>query len=393
MSSALRFFLWYPMIIWLLLGAMIPRNTLGSINPNIQWNLIEVGTEKAWNYTQGNPNIVVAVIDSGIDFTHQDLENQSWSNPNEIPGNGKDDDNNGYVDDIVGWDFRDNDNDPSPGHEHGTFVAGLIAADDDNHISVGIAPNIRLMDLRFLNNQNRFLGDDWDMFIEALDYAIDNGADIVHLSIQTDGVPPSKFRRAIERVYENGMIIVSVTGNNEDDVTYPGKYPEVIAVSATTKEREIAYFSSSGDQNEICAPGDKVSSIYPGTWSPQTGSGTSFAAPLVSGAIGLILSLNNSLSSETVRSILHETSIDLGTSGKDPIFGYGLLNVSAALEKVVIEYNNGIIPIISNENISSISSTTTTSSTINGSIFNTIVGIFTLTIFFHQSRLKKSREK
>ncbi|MHA2244401.1 MAG: S8 family serine peptidase [Candidatus Hodarchaeales archaeon] len=385
--------IWSLIIIYsLVFGVIAPEKTLCSIDPDVQWNLIDIGAVKAWNYTQGMSNIVVAVIDSGVDFSHPDLMNQSWINPNEIPKNGLDDDNNGYVDDIVGWDFRDSDNDPSPGHEHGTFVAGLLAADDDDHICVGVAPNIRLMALRFLNDENRFGGGDWDMFIEALDYAVDNGARIIHLSIQADGIPPESFHTAIKRAYENEVIIVSVTGNNKDDVTYPGKYSEVIAVSATTRVREIAHFSSTGDQNEICAPGDGVNSTYPGKMEPQIGSGTSFAAPLVSGAISLILSLNSSLSIEMVRSILHETSTDLGASGKDPIFGYGLLNVSAALEKVVIEHNNGRIPIISDNIESSTSPTIITSSTISGPTLNNIIGILTLLILYKR-RLKNSRKK
>ncbi|MFX0123919.1 MAG: S8 family serine peptidase [Candidatus Hodarchaeota archaeon] len=366
---------------------MAPRLVFSSLDPDVQWNLIDVGVSKAWNFTQGRSDIVVAVIDSGIDFSHPDLVNQSWKNPDEIPDNGLDDDENGYVDDVTGWDFRDNDNDPSPGHRHGTFVAGLIAADDDNHITVGIAPNIRLMALRFLNDQNRFEGGDWDMFIEALDYAVDNGADILQLSIQADGVPPESFHTAITRVYNRGVVIVSVTGNNQDEVTYPGKYSEVIAVSATTKERKIAYFSSPGDQNEICAPGYNVTSIYPGLWTPQTGSGTSFAAPLVSGAIALILSLNNTLTIETIRSILHETSTDLGTSGKDPIFGYGLLNVSAALEKVVIEHNNGttVIPIETSSNMTTLST--------NGTTISWYSGILALVLLFLKKRLIKTSKK
>lgn len=343
---------------------------------------MDVGTDEAWNYTQGRTSIVVAVIDSGIDFTHPDLVNQSWKNSDEVAENGKDDDGNGYVDDITGWDFRDDDNDPSPGHRHGTFVAGLIAADDDNHISVGIAPNIRLMALRFLDNQNRFGGGDWDMFIEAMDYAMNNGADIIQLSIQADGVPPESFHTAVKRAYNKSIAIISVTGNNQDDVTYPGRYSEVIAVSATTKDREIATFSSPGEENEICAPGFNVSSIYPNKWTPQTGSGTSFAAPLVCGAVALMLSLNNTLSVETIRSILHETSIDLGTTGKDPIFGYGLLNVSAALQKVVMEHNNGTtnIPF----------ETTTTTSSNDTVVFDVFSGFWVLILLFYKRKWRKS---
>ena len=307
-----------------------------SLDPDFQWNLIDVGAEKAWNYTQGRSKIVVAVIDSGIDFSHPDLMNQSWRNSDEIPDNGIDDDRNGYVDDIVGWDFRDDDKDPSPGHKHGTFIAGLIAADDDNHISVGIAPKIKLMAIRFLDDNLEFGGQDWDMFAEALDYAVNNGASIIQLSIEAYGVPPESFHEAIKRAYNSGVVVVSVTGNLRDDVTYPGKYEEVIAVSATNKSRHIAEFSSPGEQNEICAPGERVYSIYPNKWTPQIGSGTSFAAPLVAGAIALMLSLNNTLTIETIRSILHDTCTDLGTSGNDPIFGYGLLNVPAALEKIII---------------------------------------------------------
>jgi subtilisin family serine protease len=372
----------------LLIAPLAPKITLSTLDPSIQWNLIDVGADKAWNYTQGRPNIVVAVIDSGIDFSHPDLSNQSWKNQGEKPENGIDDDGNGYVDDVVGWDFRDNDNDPSPGHKHGTFVAGIIAADDDNDITVGIAPDIRLMAIRFLDDQNLFGGDDWDMFIEAMDYAINNGAKIIQLSIQAYEEPPPSFHTAVKRAYNNNVIIVGVTGNNEDDVTYPGKYAEVIAVSATTKDREIAYFSSPGDENEICAPGQNVSSIYPDKWTPQTGSGTSFAAPLVCGAIALMLSLNKTLPIETIRSVLHESCTDLGIVGKDPIFGYGLLNVSAALHKIVVEYNNGTthIPM---ETATSV--TTSAKASTNGTTnMNGFSGFLVLILLGYKKKLRKS---
>ncbi|MFX1505502.1 MAG: S8 family serine peptidase [Promethearchaeota archaeon] len=371
----------YPLII-----PIAPRIALSSLDPDIQWNLIDVGAEKAWNYTQGRSKIVVAVIDSGIDFSHPDLVNQSWKNSDEIPDNGIDDDKNGYVDDIVGWDFRDNDNDPSPGHKHGTFIAGLIAADDDNHISVGIAPKIKLMAIRFLDDNLEFGGQDWDMFAEAIDYAVNNGASIIQLSIEAYGVPPESFHEVISRTYNSGVLVVSVTGNYRDDVTYPGKYSEVIAVSATNKSRHIAEFSSPGEQNEICAPGESVYSIYPNKWTPQSGSGTSFAAPLVAGAIALMLSLNNSLTIETIRAILHDTCTDLGTSGNDPIFGYGLLNVSAALEKVVNECNNGttVIPIETSSN-----NMTTKSS--KGTSINEIYGVLALIILSYKRRTKKPK--
>lgn len=338
-----------------MISSTYPSRTSYSLDPTFDWHLQEIGIEKAWNYTQGSKEIIVAVIDSGIDFNHPDLMNQSWVNPGEIPENGKDDDNNGYIDDIDGWDFRGNDKDPSPpfassppsnppvGHYHGTFVAGLIAADNDADISVGVAPNISLMNLRFLDENNAFSVfpvNEWPMFIEAVDYSVANGANIIHISIQvfpTTTVPES-FHEAVKRAYKSGVVVVSVTGNYEDQVTYPGNFSEVIAVSATTQTREIADFSSPGDQNEICAPGEDVYSIYPSKQTLNLGSGTSFAAPLVSGTVALMLSLNRYLSIEIIREILHETSTDLGEIGKDPIYGYGLLNASAALEKVITEY-------------------------------------------------------
>ena len=125
-------------------------------------------------------------------------------------------------------------------------------------------------------------------------------------------------------------------GNKEDQVTYPGNYSEVIAVSSTTQSRDIAVTSAPGFQNEICAPGEEVYSITGYEESIVTGSGTSYAAPLVSGAIALMLSLNSSLSINEVRTLLHETCTDLGDEGKDPIFGYGLLNIPELLSKIPI---------------------------------------------------------
>jgi minor extracellular protease Epr len=138
-------------------------------------------------------------------------------------------------------------------------------------------------------------------------------------------------------------------------VTYPGNYSEVIAVSATNSSREIAEFSSPGDQNEICAPGKDVYSISGYLSYVVTGSGTSYATPLVSGAIALLLSLNSSLNTTEIRDLLHESSIDLGEIGKDPIFGYGLLNIPALLSRV---------------NVASINSSLSTSDTSSETVEN-----------------------
>ncbi len=331
-------------LIFLISPIILESHAILLLDEEYHWPLYTVGALNAWNLTQGSPEIVVSVIDSGVDFSHPDLENQSWMNPNEIPDNCLDDDNNGFIDDIVGWDFRSNDNDPSPGHEHGTFIAGIISGDNDNDLMVGIAPNIKLMAVRFLDNNNGFGGDDWGMFAQAVNYSVDNGAHIIQLSIEAYGIPPTEFHTAIKYAYNNNVTIVGVTGNDRESVAYPGKYPEVIAVSATTQSLEIADFSSPGEENEICAPGDMIYSITPATTTYSTGSGTSFASPLVSGTIALMLSLNRTLTPNIIRQIIQETSTDLGDPGKDDIFGYGILNTSAAVEKVFLEWNKGIMP-------------------------------------------------
>jgi len=357
-----------------------------SLNPLYHWNLIDIGIEDAWEYTKGDPNITVAVIDSGVDFKHPDLENQLWNNSDEIPNNAIDDDNNGYIDDIIGWDFRDDDNDPSPGHIHGTFVSGLIVADDDNNLSVGVAPDIRIMAIRFLNNANGWGSGDWPMFIEAIDYAIDNNADIIHMSVQAIDVPPLSFKEAIQRAYQKQIPVVSVTGNiydGDNTVQYPGNYPEVIAVSALNKNHERADFSCYGSQNEISAPGENIYSIEPNNNNMVLKNGTSFAAPLVSATIALILSVNSNIPIEEIRTILHNTSTDLGSAGKDDYFGYGLLNVSAVLKNVTETYGNVSTPIQGSES--------TTNNRINGFEFLNMVCIATITSTILYYKRKSSK--
>ncbi len=330
--------------IWtiLFLSILIHPISICASPTSYYWNIEEVGIPAAWEYTQGTPNIIVAVIDSGIDLGHPDLINSSWKNLGEISSNGKDDDGNGYVDDVMGWDFQDNDNNPFPppntiGSKHGTFIAGLIAADDDNDIFVGVAPNVKIMSLRFLRSDLSFTEDDWPKLVEAIDYAVLNGAKIINLSLEARGVPPIYVYESIRRAYEAGVIIVGVTGNHSGKVTYPGNYSEVIAVSAVTSSQKLAYFSGYGAENEICAPGKDVYSITGYNTSIVNGSGTSYAAPLVSGVIALMLSINPSLPIESIREILHDTSTDLGDIGMDPMYGYGLINASAALDELIAD--------------------------------------------------------
>jgi subtilisin family serine protease len=279
----------------------------------VNWGIPKINTPQAWNITHGSKDIIIAMIDSGVDFSIPQLALSMWVNEDEIPENGIDDDRNGYVDDIHGWDFRDNDNSSLIGtklHWHGTFTASIIAAWPGDNAIVGIAPGVKIMDLRF---------------------AVDNGARIINLSVYANAKPPGVLEQALRRAMQHGVIIVGIAGNDGTaQVSYPGKYDFVIAVSATDRNDQLARFSNYGSEVTVTAPGDKITSLFPGGIA-GTSSGTSFAAPHVTGALALILSVNPSMTADQALTILEGSAMDLGSQGRDRQFGYGLINVYNAV--------------------------------------------------------------
>jgi len=303
----------------------------------ISWGLSRVLAPEAWHLSHGSEDIVVAIIDSGIDRSIDQLSDSMWRNPGETPGNGRDDDGNGYIDDVYGWDFRDGDNDSLSGsalHPHGTIVASIIAARPGDLPIVGIAPGVRIMDVRFLDSTNSFRAADWDAFTDAVNYAVDNGARIINMSIYANGRPPQDFERALARAVARGVIVVGITGNRgEATVMYPGRFEEVLAVSATTESDLLANFSNRGDEVALCAPGQSVTALSIGG-NATNQSGTSFAAPHVAGVLALMLSFAPSLSGPEAVSILLETASDLGPRGNDDMYGAGLVDALAALQAV-----------------------------------------------------------
>jgi len=300
----------------------------------ISWGVTRVGAPEAWSITHGDQRIVVAVIDSGIDTSIPQLWEALWVNEREIPGNGVDDDGNGYVDDVHGWDFRDGDASSlvgSPIHWHGTFTAGILAARPGEAPVVGIAPGVRIMDLRFLDSNNQFRSSDWRRFAEAIAYAVDNGASIINLSVYANGRPPAFFEDALREAAAQGVLIVGISGNTgEIGVLYPAKYDVVYAISATTKDDRAAGFSSYGPEVFACAPGEQVVSFVPGG-TTSTRSGTSFAAPHVSATLALILSARPGISSEEAIEVLRRCLVDLGPRGFDAWFGHGLVDALRAV--------------------------------------------------------------
>jgi len=316
-------------------GGAGTAGALSSVNPQdlaLSWGVKRIDAPQAWQYTTGSQEIVVAVIDSGIDASVMQLAGKIWTNSREIPGNGIDDDKNGYVDDVHGWDFRNTSSvDTTPIHWHGTFVAGIIAAQATADGVAGVAPGVRIMDLRVLDSKNLFYSTDWPKLAAAVDYAVKNGARIINLSIYSNGKPPLVFEEAISRAIGGGVIVVGIAGNDgKNAVSYPGKYPGVLAVSATDQSDHLSSFSNYGSEVAVAAPGEKVTSLRPGG-AAATSSGTSFAAPHVAGTLALILSENPRLTAQEAISALKTSAVDLGVAGRDPQFGSGLINADRAV--------------------------------------------------------------
>jgi subtilisin family serine protease len=225
----------------------------------------DIDALEAWDVTTGSSDVVVAVIDSGVDVNHPDLAANIWTNGGEIAGNGKDDDDNGYVDDINGWDFYIDDNDPRDAHGHGTHVAGTIAAVGDNATGItGVSWSAKIMALRFL--------DAWGSgttvnAIAAIEYANDMGADVINNSWGGGGFSTS-LKSAIDA---SDAVVVCAAGNsgrdNDSTPHYPSSYDSanIIAVAASDQDDTLAYFSNYGANSvDVAAPGTNIYSAAPG---------------------------------------------------------------------------------------------------------------------------------
>jgi serine protease len=307
----------------------------------------DIHVTEAWELTTGNPAITVAVIDTGIDYRHPDLAPNMWVNPGEVQ-NGLDDDLNGYIDDIYGYDFADNDGDPMDDHYHGTHVAGTIGAVMDNEIGIAGVANVKLMALKIFNEGGLALTSD---AINALNYAVENGALISNNSWGGDGFSQA-FQEAIAHSATAGHIFVAAAGNfgmNTDTTPfYPASYEgsNIVSVAATDIGDHIAWFSNFGKTSvDLAAPGADILSTLPTqqtfgmtneglTTDYGTRSGTSMAAPHVSGVLALVKAQNpNWTSQQIIQQVL--SSVDLQPSLTTRTVTGGRLNAARAL---------GIIP-------------------------------------------------
>lgn len=365
-----------------------------SVIPNV-WSLDWINVPQAWAAGYDGTGVLVAHLDSGVWFDHPDLASRIWYNPGEIPGNGVDDDGNGFVDDHRGWDFGDQDNDPTDdgwdfvGGGHGTHTAGTVAGDGTNGLRTGVAPGATLMVLKPTYTET---GQASSFAVwEAQQYAIDMGADMMTMSLGAVGnLPPALLQG--ERYIGDALRLARVplftsAGNAHGQIdqryelTGIGRVPApwhedpgvpysslsgVITVGATAYQDDTNWqYSSQGPANwsqvrpwsdwdpstgeglikpDISAPGMGVSSLLrPDRYSQTNWNGTSMACPHAAGVAALMLDKNPTLTPAEIARILMTTSVDLGAPGKDNVFGAGRIDAAAALAAVPVGQKASVV--------------------------------------------------
>ncbi len=305
-----------------------------------QFHLRLINAAQAWDVTQGDTSVVIAVLDTGVDWTHEDLRANIWRNPGEIPGNGFDDDGNGFVDDIRGWDFADNDNDPrnpnSGAANHGTWVAGMASAVTNNNLDVaGVGFKCRVMPIKAQRTSSGGTSLDGLAILRGIRYAADNGADIINMSFGGGGLTTAELD-AIEYAHSKGVVLVAAAGNdNSKQPSFPAADPRVLAVAATDNADRRASFSNYGGWVDLAAPGVAVLT----TASPDTTVrvlGTSFSSPIVAGIAALVRSVHPDWTNDQIAQQVRATADDLSSSDPTfaPLLGKGRANAFRAVTAV-----------------------------------------------------------
>ena len=312
------------------------NDSLGSL-----WGFSDTDIPKAWAMSPGK-SIVIAVIDTGVDVNHPSLKDNLWVNDGEIPGNGIDDDGNGYVDDVHGWDFVNNRGIQSDGINyddtgHGTHVSGTIAG------RIGVNSNAKIMVLKFMSNNQGSISD----AVSALEYAISNGAKLSNHSYGTTGYSQA-LKNAISAANDATHLLIAAAGNTGSNIDQLPLYPasfdfdNIISVAASMPYHQLAYFSNYGNGDvDIVAPGTDIYSTIPGG-GYGTKSGTSMAAPLVTGIVSLGLSLSSTLPISQLKKILMETvTVYPAFDGK--VNSKGIVNAQSFLSDVYSEIQGNLV--------------------------------------------------
>ncbi|MFA5047534.1 MAG: S8 family serine peptidase [Patescibacteria group bacterium] len=318
-----------------------------------QYYLKNMGLNSVWDISRGQ-GIIVAVLDTGVDINHPDLQDNIWTNSGEIAGDGLDNDHNGYIDDAHGWDFIVDSSDPMPkfgtsssvlGMSHGTAIAGTIAAEANNIGLIGVAPETKIMPLRVLDSTG--VGDTAGV-IKAIRYAVNNGADIINLSLVGDE-PDDNLLSAIKSAEKAGVMVIVAAGNSNRDLDVISAYPScyshdsgvgpLLSVTSVNSSDQKSSFSSYGVKCvDLSAYGESVAAPlfynpnYPDfkEYYLENWNGTSFSAALASGAAALVKSSNRHLSPQEIFSLLFNNSRPVDKLNPDYAgkLGRGILDLS-----------------------------------------------------------------
>lgn len=287
-----------------------------SFNESLGYNLNKISVTGAWAACTQGQGVIVAVVDSGIDLDHPDLQTNIVPGRSFVAGVSSPDDDNG----------------------HGTHVAGIVAGVPNNGGIIGVAPRASLMPVKVLSAQGS--GSTFDI-AAGVEWAVDHGATVINLSLGSVS-NSATLEDAVNYAYNRGALVVAAGGNcgdsfyflngcsSQDQTFYPAAFANVMAVASTTSTDNQSSFSTEGSYIEIAAPGSNIYSTYL-SGGYITESGTSMAAPHVAGLAALIWSNNQNLTNQAVRTHIRDTATDLGPSGWDSQFGYGRINAGAAL--------------------------------------------------------------
>ncbi|MBD2449347.1 S8 family serine peptidase [Nostoc sp. FACHB-152] len=273
------------------------------------WGADLVKAPEAWAKGYTGKGVVVAVVDTGVDYNHEDLKNNIWTNTKEIAGNGIDDDGNGYVDDIKGWNFANNNNNTLDNNGHGTHVSGTIAGQRNDYGVTGIAYDAKIMPVKVLNDSG---SGSYSAIANGIYYAVNNGANVINLSLG-GSFGNRTLQNALEYASSKGVTVVMAAGNDgSSQPDYPARYAKNtgIAVGAVDQNNNLANFSNRSGTNQLAyvtAPGVNIYSSVPNN-QYATYSGTSMASPHVAGVVALMLSANRNLTPAQVRQIITETA-------------------------------------------------------------------------------------
>lgn len=275
-----------------------PSKPAPTPSQTLPWGIEKVNSNDVWGIATGS-GVNVAVVDTGIDITHADLKANLKGGANFVATVRSYNDDNG----------------------HGTHVAGIIAASNNTIGVVGVAPQANLYAVKVLNKSGTgYISD----IIAGIQWSVNNGMDIISMSLGSN-YPSIAFESAINAASNAGVIIVAAAGNDGSSVDYPAAYENTIAVSATDSNDNLASFSSRGEQVDVAAPGVSIYSTYKGGVY-ATMSGTSMATPHVSGVIALMLQRDPGMTLDEIRQQFDAGCVDLGADGKDPFYGYGLVD-------------------------------------------------------------------